>query len=223
MIRRGVLLALAGCLLAPAAASAQGALAFVSNRCDDGGVPWTGSWFGPGEKPCTPGIFVMNDDGTDERRLTKGFSEGSDEPRSGDGAPSWSPTGDRIVFDRQTSEGFGYVRLFVMNADGTGQRRLIPDGVPGAAYEQTPSWSRLGDLIAFHAVIPAENDFGSIHVVRPDGTGLRRVSPRGQTAYNPTFAPDGVHIVYSGTSCRRTRPRTTGSGSRTASGPRRGG
>ena len=178
----------------PASAQAQGALAFVSARCDDGGVPTTGSHFGPGERGCTPGIFVMDDDGSNQRRLTKGFSEG-EEPRSGDLDPSWSPAGDRIVFTRHLAAESGQPRLFVMNADGSDQRQLIPGGVPGVAGERQPHWSRTGDLITFQTFGP---DFGSIWVVRPDGSGLRRVSPEGQTALSPAFAPDGIHIVYIG-------------------------
>ena len=181
----------------PAEAGAQGAIAFTSNRCDDGGAPTTGSWPGFPSRPCTPGIYVMDDDGSNQRRLTAGHSEG-EEPRSGDRSPAWSPVGDRIAFSRQTTEGFGYERLFLMNANGTEQRRLIPGGVAGASAERTPSWSRTGDLIAFQAFGSQATGFGSIWVVQPDGNGLRRVSPEGQTALSPAFAPDGIHIIYFG-------------------------
>jgi Tol biopolymer transport system component len=193
-----VLLAVVIAAALPGDAAAQGALAFTSIRCDDGGVPTTGSWPGFAERPCTRGVFVMDDDGANQRRLTTGHSEGQ-EPRSGDLSPSWSPAGDRIVFGRQS--GGAEERLFVMNANGSGQRQLIPGGVPGSSGEQFPSWSRTGDLIAFFAY-GTHIGFGSIWVVRPDGSGLRRVSPVGQTAHHPTIAPDGKHIVYFGYSAQ---------------------
>ena len=59
----------------------------------------------------TDGIYVMNADGSGQRRLTR---------QLGDGAPAWSPDGRKIAFCsvRRQRE------VYVMNADGSGQRRL---------------------------------------------------------------------------------------------------
>jgi len=58
-------------------------------------------------------IYVMNADGAGKRKLTKGY------------CPSWSPDGTKIAFLRccglQTSQ---QRPLWVMNADGTNERRL---------------------------------------------------------------------------------------------------
>src|SRR5664279_3726046 len=59
-----------------------------------------------------------------------------------DTAPCYSPDGRSIIFesDRQGSQ-----QLFVMNTDGSGQRRITF----GDGSYSTPVWSPRGDLIAF--------------------------------------------------------------------------
>ncbi|MDP9202766.1 MAG: protein kinase [Gemmatimonadota bacterium] len=83
-------------------------------------------------------IYVMNADGTDQRRLTH--------DKAADFGPAWSPDGSMIAFTSQRAGGFD---LFVMNADGTGQRRLtnLIDSGFGAtepAWSQTESASHSG-------------------------------------------------------------------------------
>ena len=57
------------------------------------------------------GIFVMNADGSERRRLTQ----------RGEG-PAWSPDGKMIAFDRPVATG---EELIVMTADGSRRRRLM--------------------------------------------------------------------------------------------------
>jgi Tol biopolymer transport system component len=72
-----------------------------------------GNWgFGPN------GIFVVNVDGSNERRLTKHEGSGSD-----DDDPDWSPDGRRIAFTRCSNSCFN-AWIYVMNADGSDQRQL---------------------------------------------------------------------------------------------------
>jgi TolB protein len=71
---------------------------------------------------CNVEIYVMNADGTGRTRLTNGPGE--------DRWPAWSPDGAKIVFSSNRASvgtGCSYTcdhDLYVMNADGTSQRRL---------------------------------------------------------------------------------------------------
>lgn len=91
----------------PAFAPDGDAIAFVSER--DG----------------TAEIYLMEEDGSNQRRLTTN--------QVPDGSPVWSPDGQRIAF---VSEMEGAGELFVMQADGSEQRRLTFDGV----HDHSPDW-----------------------------------------------------------------------------------
>jgi TolB protein len=70
-------------------------------------------------------VYVMNADGTKVRRLTHA--------RYDDVGGTWSPDGKRIVF---TSQRFRLSHLFVMRADGRGERQLTRRN----AEDFEPSW-----------------------------------------------------------------------------------
>ena len=85
-------------------------------------------------------IYVMNDDGSDIRRLT-------DTPFRV-GSPTWSPDGKQIAFmmDIETDpKKWQQYDVFVMNADGSRQRNLTEH----PALDGLPSWSPDGKQIAF--------------------------------------------------------------------------
>ena len=210
-VRRGLVAgaALLVVLALPAAASAQGAVAFSSLRCDQGGQAWNGSRPPSTPSHCARGIFVVGDDGTLLKRLSDGAAPG-EEARSGDFSPSWSPNGQRIVFARQTNEGYGRTRLFTMRANGSDQRRLIPSPPPEYGDEHQPAWSPTADLIVFTSPDLATCFRSAISRVASDGTGLRKLGPAGHQQYAPTFTPDGRRVVYYGGpfSCGPGQPQT---------------
>jgi TolB protein len=108
--------------------------------------------------------------------------------------PVWSPDGTKIAFIRDIPCGGGECpRIFVMNADGTGQRQLTVEAVEPApnAPHYWPAWSPDGTKIAFAKLWVPE--FG-IYVVGADtpGSGVLLIAG-GQY---PSWSPDGTKIVF---------------------------
>jgi TolB protein len=102
-----------------------------------------------------------------------------------DTSPSYSPDGNQIVF---ASDRGGRAQLYVMNSDGSNQKRIsFGDG----SYS-TPVWSPRGDLIAF---TKQSGGSFSIGVMRPDGSGERELTT-GFHNEGPTWAPNGRVIMF---------------------------
>lgn len=131
-------------------------------------------------------IWVMPAGGGAGTRLTRGINDRE--------SRGWSPDGKRIV--TQTVED-GVGQLVVLNADGTGLRRItgFPPGTPrfapGGIFPVmsgavTPAWSPGGDRIAF-----ASNHEGNydVYVIAPDGTGLRRVTRSPEPELSVSWGP----------------------------------
>jgi TolB protein len=136
-------------------------------------------------------IFVMGANGGGERRLTdaEGELESTDSPFF-QVEPAWSADGSRIAFVSGRS---GSADIFVMNADGSGTRRLT-------ATEQNdshPTWEPSGERLAF------ARD-GEIYLVAADGGNPERISDVLVEESDPSWSPDGAWIAY----VRRT-PGTT--------------
>jgi Tol biopolymer transport system component len=120
-------------------------------------------------------VFVVNADGSGLRNLTA---------RSPDDAyPDWSPDGRRIVF---ASRRAGSWDIYSMDADGTRVARLTRS----RRNESFPSWSPHGERIAFEVERP--DGFGDSHVMRPDGSAVRRVA----TGAWVTWSPDGKKMAF---------------------------
>lgn len=131
-------------------------------------------------------IYEMNADGGSQTRLTE--DEHADASSSRrlffQVDPAWSPDGSKIAFASRRSGSFD---IYVMNADGTGTRRLTAT----RADDANPTWSPDGRQIAF-----ARGDRGDIYVVNADGTGLRRVTDDLAAESEPAWSPDGRWIAY---------------------------
>ena len=129
-------------------------------------------------------IFEMNADGSAQHRLTPRESTGAASPARlfFQVEPAWSPDASQIAFASARSGSFD---LFVMDADGTGTRRLTS----GKQDDSHPTWSSDGDRLAF------ERD-GDIYVIGVDGSGLRRISDDTIEERDPSWSPDGTLIAY---------------------------
>ena len=99
--------------------------------------------------------------------------------------PEPVPTGE-IVF---TSIRERYMRIWVANADGTGQRPLTPEGETNLE----PSWTPDGAGIVFTSWLDGNPD---IFLMEPDGSNLRPVTRDSANDRSGRLSPDGRRIVF---------------------------
>ena len=118
-------------------------------------------------------------------------------PASGGGTPqrltntpginiggSYSPDGSKIVFESDRS---GSQQVYVMNADGSDQKRISFFGGRSA----TPEWSPRGDQIAFTHIA---GDL-RIAVISPSGGNMRYLTSSWQDEA-PTWSPNGRIVQF---------------------------
>ena len=133
-----------------------------------------GSYFTGHAKPAA--IEIANADGAGIRKLTDGPGNA--------GFPSWSPDGKRIVYRVAGLE----QGLRILNLEDGKVVTLTTE------YDNFPAWSPKGDLIEFTSF--RDGDF-EIYTVKPDGSGVRRLThTRGNDAHG-IWSPDGEWIVFS--------------------------
>jgi Tol biopolymer transport system component len=130
-------------------------------------------------------IYTINPDGTDLQQLT--FNE------LDDGAPEWSPDGQRIAFHSANEE--NRVHIFVMNADGSEQVDLLQDG-----YH--PIWSPDETQIAF-----ASNGYSTgvpdVFVMEVDGSNVENLTRETMGLSYPAFwSWDGNTLYFLSTADR---------------------
>ena len=156
-----------------AVVDAQGQIAFVSQR--DG----------------NPEIYVMDADGSNQRRLTNNHGD--------DWSPSWSPDGKRIVFFSDRDEhphpkhGRSTFEIYVMDADGGNLQRLTENRVD----DRDPSWSPDGKRIAFMSDRDGADLHFDIYVMDADGGNEQKLTENPNTDRQPSWSPDGKQIAFS--------------------------
>jgi TolB protein len=97
---------------------------------------------------------------------------------------SFSPDGSKIVFESDRS---GAQQVYVMNADGSDQKRISFFGGRAA----TPEWSPRGDQIAFTHIV---GNF-RIGVMSPSGGNMRDLTDSWQDEA-PTWSPNGRIVQF---------------------------
>ena len=128
-------------------------------------------------------IFVMDDDGSRRRRLTRNTTALDTNPR-------WSPDGKRITFTRymDRTKTQTTAEVFIMNADGTDPQRLTHNNV----IDAYSCWSPDGTQIAFASSRSGEWEVFIIDVVTLAVTQLTDVP-----SASPDWSPDGTQITFS--------------------------
>ncbi len=124
----------------------------------------------------TSGIYVMNADGSDRKAITTGE----------DYSPAWSPDGKSIAF---YSVRDGKIGLYVMDADGGNERKLLDSLNP--PMNEAPSWSPDNQKIAY-----TQEPDGVLYAIPVDLSSMP--APISHTDIRlkfPVWSPDGTMIA----------------------------
>lgn len=125
-------------------------------------------------------IYVVNRDGTNERRLTN--------DRRSDGAPTWSPSGNLLAF---TSDRSGSLRIYTMNPDGTNVRSV--DNRCSHCDRPTFAPGTTGLLLAYSTQTGVGHDIEMYDMNTGDA---RRLTNGEGTNESPSFSPNGRHVLF---------------------------
>ena len=125
-------------------------------------------------------IATIGVDGQDLQVLTNG--------QANYGFPSWSGDGRRIVY-REALRDRSAILVYDVESR---QSRTILEG-PG--HYNFTAWSPTADLISFTADLDADGD-SDIYTVRPDGSGLKRLTHAAGNDAHQSWSPDGRWIAF---------------------------
>ena len=117
----------------------------------------------------TAEIYIIDANGKGKpKRLTNNNEE--------ERAPDWSPDGKLIAYMCRKGEApegrsFGTFEICIMNADGSGQKRITNNRVP----ELTVSWSPDGKQLVFHRAVGGVGQF-QLFTINADGTDEKQLT-----------------------------------------------
>jgi hypothetical protein len=128
-------------------------------------------------------IMTENVDGTGRKTvvpLTGGVAVGATEP-------AWSADGTKLAYSSKIG---GTGGIFIVNADGSGVKRVTSDVNDGE-----PTWSPDGTKLAF---VHVSNGRRRIATANLDGSNLTIVTANvDKTLDDPEWSPDGTRIAFS--------------------------
>lgn len=130
-------------------------------------------------------IYVMNADGSNVTRLTNDIYANY--------CPAWSPDGGQIAFTSTNRAGSGTVTVHVMNADGTGIKRVAP-----TTLGFCPAWSPNGSQIAFIGGFTNVNV--DVYVMNADGSDTVNLTKgsfgTSLSDSRVAWTPDGARVAF---------------------------
>jgi TolB protein len=112
-----------------------------------------------------------------------------------DSDANWSPDGRQLAFVRSERVVADLSRhgVYVIEADGTGARRITD----GEASTASPAWSPDGSRLAFvQWTDTAECPASTLFVSDPDGSNPRRLTTYREWGADPAWSPDGREIAF---------------------------
>jgi TolB protein len=135
-----------------------------------------------------PDIYVSNAEGRGVSRRTH-----SDLTKA---SPCWSPDGSRLIFAMEPGP-----QLYVMSASGGMPQRVSYD--TGTRYCAEPDWSRANpEKVAFTMMVGPSYQIGVLDLSRRHG---EQVSKAPFDGIEPSWLPDGRHLVYTARTPRTSR------------------
>ncbi|MCK4453884.1 PD40 domain-containing protein [Candidatus Parcubacteria bacterium] len=140
-------------------------------------------------------IWIMDNDGSNQKRLTG--------PEGDDSDPSWSPDGKTIVYVsnregeriKRFGEGEEWDRksnLWIMDSDGSNQKRLTKPEESAI----NSSFSSDGKKIVY---VSLEDNAIDLCIMDSDGENQRRLIKDLRGKRNPSWSPDGNKIIFEAT------------------------
>jgi len=124
------------------------------------------------DQPDAYEVFLMNEDGTDVRQLTRGL------PGIG-GSLDWSPDGRFLLIYAGPP---GDKNIFLVDVEAQTAAQLTTGGNNAAS-----SFSPDGQWIAFNSL--RNNDQADIFIMRTDGTDVRQVTDNPEPDWQPQWEP----------------------------------
>lgn len=141
--------------------------------------------FSSSRDPFDDEVYVIDSAGTpgDEIRITERELVAFE--------PSFSPEGDRVVFESHVLdvEGNGVVTKYRIDGSGDYVTLTDPDG-----DARQPNWSPRGDLIVFQRFM---NNQWDLWVMDEDGASARQITTGPGEKTDASFSADGQWLVYS--------------------------
>jgi TolB protein len=139
-----------------------------------------------------PDVYSMNPDGRDVRQLTHV------EPGRAANWEFWSPDGKQIVFNEGSADVDGVGEIWLMNADGSSQHRILAEE---NFSDDRPSFTPEGNSILFNRCSRLAEEC-AIYRIGVDGSGLRALTKYelGILDLSASASPDGQSLLFTGIS-----------------------